>query len=216
MEGDRKKTRLDSTNGGALHSLKKELEQLSTTPPRAPTPQRERKKPQVHPLEQKQLAEQRSKKDDKEGEDKKETSNAEYDIGIPDELASMVSDYLKENSASVKNLPPTPAPVPKRPIGGGVGGGSWDEPMDPGMSSDEDEFGNKYVYDVYKRETPAPDDMDVDVQAVAAVSGTNWGIITLEDSEEEDFFFHDSDEGSEDDAWDSEDEDSNGKRKDCV
>src|SRR5690606_33302712 len=185
-----------------LHSLKKELEQISATPPRAPTPRRERKKPQVHPLEQKQLAEQRIKKDGKEDEQKKDTSNAEYDIGIPDELASMVSDYLKENSSSVKNLPPTPAPAPKRPIGGGVGGGSWDEPMDSGMSSDEDEFGNKYVYDVYKRETPAPDDMDIDVQAVAAVSGTNWGIITLEDSEEEDFFFNDSDEGSEDDAWD--------------
>lgn len=176
----------------------------------------ERKRPHVHPLEHKEWVQKiEHEKVEEKVENKKEepAKKQEDDFEISDELEGMVLDYLKDHPAAIDALPPTPTkPVVQNKLGGGVGGGRWDDNQESDLSSDEDELGPKYVYDVYKRATPAPEDMDVDMDAVAEKNGKDWGIVVLEDSDEEEFFMNADDGDSDDGKWESEDEDSNGRR----
>ncbi|PWW77857.1 hypothetical protein C7212DRAFT_362459 [Tuber magnatum] len=164
-----------------------------------PEPAAERKRPRTHPQEKKRLDEQKRKaEEEKMAKGKEVKFNDQVDDNDPliAPFHAMVLEHLNSSSNDgIRNLPPPLSPnKPKNAgsrIGGGVGGGTWGGP--------EEEDG--FVYDVYIRE-----ELHV---AVDRKEG-DYGMLVIEGSDDEEWWYEgDPDEGSEDDVWASDDEDSN-------
>ncbi|RPA89097.1 hypothetical protein L873DRAFT_1695060 [Choiromyces venosus 120613-1] len=163
----------------------------------APEPVVGRKRPRTHPQEKKRLEEQKKIAEEEKkakGKEVKFKDQEEENDPLIAPFHAMVLEYLNSSSNDgIRNLPSSSLAKPATPaskIGGGVGGGTWDEP--------EEEDG--FVYDVYIRE---------ELPASIDKKEGDYGVLVIEGSDDEEWWCEgDPDEGS-DDVWASDDEDSN-------
>ncbi|CUS15009.1 unnamed protein product [Tuber aestivum] len=164
-----------------------------------PEPVVERKRPRTHPQEKKRLEEQKRKAEEEEmtkGKEAKLNDQVDDNDFLIAPFHAMVLEHLNSSSNDgIRNLPPAsslakPGDTASK-IGGGVGGGTWGGP------GEEDGF----VYDVYIRE-----ELHVSVDKKEG----DYGVLVIEGSDDEGWWYEGGpDEGSEDDVWASDDEDSN-------
>lgn len=165
-----------------------------------PGPIVERKRPRTHPEEKKKLEEQKREAEEEKMAKGKEVKFQEQEDDNDPLIApfhAMVLEHLNSSSNDgIRNLPSPPSLAKLKTttskIGGGVGGGTW------GAPEEEDGF----VYDVYIRE---------ELPASIDKKEGDYGVLVIEGSDNEEWWYEgDPDEGSEDDVWASDDEDSNG------
>ncbi|CAZ82319.1 unnamed protein product [Tuber melanosporum] len=181
------------------HDIGTDRAEETTAVEKTPEPAVERKRPRTHPQEKKKLEEQKRKAEeekmaegnkvkfeDREGDN--DSLIAPFHAMVLEHLNSSSNDGIRNLSSS--SFSTKPKSIASK-IGGGVGGGTWGGP--------EEEDG--FVYDVYIREElPVP---------VDGKEG-DYGVLEIEGSDDEEWWYEgDPDEGSEDDVWASEDEDSN-------
>lgn len=181
-----------------------------------------RKRPRTHPEEKRQIEEERRKADeerlrlqaekDAEAEGRKvrfeDPNKEDYEDPMTLAMQNMVLEYLNSSAnAGMQNLPPTTSPrrTPvksklQEKIGGGLGGGSWKD-VDR-KEIDELEAEEGFVYDVYIREEVKEQD--------SKTEGEDYGLIVIDGSDDEDWWYEGDEEVDSDDVYGSDDEDSNG------
>jgi len=155
----------------------------------------ERKRPRTHPKEKERLREEREK-----------AVVGGYVEGgdvLSKEMEKLILEYLDPaNNEGIRNLRPATAPPVNDRVGGGVGGGTWEEDKDVNMSEDDEEG---YVYDVYIRE-------EVPAGAMAMETTEDYGVIVFAESEDEAWWYEGAEEEDDrSDVYGSDDEDSNGR-----
>jgi hypothetical protein len=177
----------------------------NTIPP-SEEPKKEHKRPRTHPMEKAQIKEAR----EQGTKLPPVVLGIEQDERLMKEMEKMVLEYLDQDSnAGMRNLPPTPVETKPDLVGGGVGGGTWDDHQSKDVEmADEDEQG--FVYDVYFREEVTMDTIPVTIQGGKAEEEP-IGILVFNESEDETWWYEGAGTEEDDsDVYASDDEDSNG------